>query len=165
MQRVSFGRKSTDTDPRDRLTPGNSAEGFVVDAQWRPGLIRVTAIGHKPLPWEPGYTGDEELDTFAGTISEGLLADINKALSTENNSVTVYTIGPKVAPSVPNSQAVRSELLQALRLPEFAGDRQTLMETASLNDLAGVRDRLRKLSEGASGLRAQFYSAMLSYLP
>ena len=90
LERVFFGRDALDSDTNRRLIPGTSQDGFVVQSQARPGLVRLFFVGHKPLPGEAGYVADEAiLESSEVEMSDWLRQEANKHLSMEANAVTV----------------------------------------------------------------------------
>lgn len=118
LERVFFGRDALDSDTNRRLMPGASQDGFVVQSQARPGLVRLFFVGHKPLPGEAGYVADEAiLESSEVEMSDWLRQEANKHLSMEANAVVITGIGPKYPQSVPAAQALRNELLEAVRNP------------------------------------------------
>lgn len=165
IHRVYIGRTARGTDTSGQLSAGESAGDFVLQSAWGPGLVRAAAIGHKPTPGEPGYDSKEAEMMADAKMSDWLRAEINRNLSTENNSVSVYTLGPKIAPGTPPTQIVRTELLEAVRVREFGSDRKALLELTAVDDLAAIRSRIQALAVGANGLRGEFYKLLLSYIP
>lgn len=164
-ERVFIGRDAPDWDTTGRLGAGVSGSGFVVDSPSKPGLVRISFMGHKPLPGEAGFVDDENFETSGIRVSEWLQQEILKYLSLDSNSVAVYVIGPKSPASIPALQAVRTELQQAIRTPEFMADRDSLASLISAQDTATLKSGLSVLSTKATGLRAELYSALLGYLP
>lgn len=160
LTRVYFGRNAKDHDERGRLTTGTTASGFHLRSNWLPGVVIFRAIGFKAA----GANSDETMETFPGAMSDWLREEIARQMSQENNSVAVYTIGPKINPAIPILHAVRAEFLEAIRLPEFSADTGTLAKLATSEDLAAIRQSIRTLAGTAKGLPAEFYAAMLSNL-
>lgn len=165
VQRIWIGCSANGCLVPGQLSAGKTAGDFILRSDWRPGLIRVTAIGHKPLPGESGYLADDVELFAAARMSDGLRDEINAHLSTENNSVSVYTIGPKYSPFASPINMVRDELVRASRMREFGADRKALLELTEANDPAIIRARIQELARKASGLPAEFYGNLLTYLP
>jgi DNA-binding protein len=164
IERVFFGRDAADQDEARRLNAGSSQDGFVLESPARPGLVRFFFVGHKPLPGEPGHVSDEVvLDSPEITMSDWLRQEANKHLSMDTNSVVVSAIGPKVMPAVPAAQAIRNELLEALRNPNFVVDRESIEALVPNQDRAAVLAGIQGLLSKATGLRAEFYSVLLQY--
>ncbi len=164
VERVFFGRDAADNDGNRRLSAGASQEGFVLESQARPGLVRLFFVGHKPLPGESGFTADETvLDSPDVVMSEWLQQEANKQLSMNANTVGIMAIGPKVQPSVPAAQAIRNELLEALRHPAFAPDREAINALLINQDRAALLRGLQSLLGKATGIRAELYSALVQH--
>jgi hypothetical protein len=107
--------------------PGAPQDGFVVQSQARPGLVRLFFVGHKPLPGKAGYVADEAiLESSEVEMSDWLRQEANKHLSMEANAVVITGIGPKYPQSVTAAQALRNELLEAVRNPAFLPDRDAI---------------------------------------
>ena len=159
-----FGRDAADQDEARRLNAGSSQDGFVLESPARPGLIRFFFVGHKPLPGESGYVADEAvLDSPETTMSDWLRQEANKHLSMDTNSVVVTAIGPKSQPSATAVQAIRNELLEALRNPNFAVDREAIEALVPNQDRAAMLAGIQGLLSKATGLRAELYSVLLQY--
>lgn len=151
-------------DQSGRLKPGAAAEGFFVQSNARPGLVRIHFVGHKPLPGEPGYSGDEAaVDSPDLQISAWLREEIQRQLSMEFNSMRVYAIGPKSPSSLPADRALREELREALGIPDFQPDRESIQALLDAADRPALRTGLQRLAEDASGLRRDLYEALLAY--
>lgn len=164
LHRIYIGRLAADNDGRARLMPGGAAGPFVLNSAWRPGLVELFAMGHKSTPAQ-GAASDEAYETFSGKMSDWLREEISRSLRDENNSVKVFTIGPKISPEVAPADAVRAELLQGARVAAFPQeDRKAMLEAASMGTAVEMRTAIQRLASNTSGLTAQFCSAMLSYL-
>jgi len=163
-ERVFIGRDAVDTDTTRRLSAGVVENGFVLESPCRPGLVRISFKGHKPLRGEAGFVDDEDFETGEVRVSEWLRREIIRISMLDGNSVPVYAIGPKILASAPALEAVRSELLQALRIPEFMADRDSLMSLVAAQDAATMKNDLSALASRATGLRGEFYAALLGYL-
>ncbi|MBN9663974.1 MAG: hypothetical protein J0H49_37590 [Acidobacteria bacterium] len=162
--RVYIGRQAKDDDSTGRLTAGSSTGPFTLASSWSPGLVRAQFVGYR----EPPSSTDkqENYESFAGNMSDWLREAINSELTQDRNSVTAYTIGPKVKPGTPGVQAVRSELQESARNAIFSlPERKEMMALASMTNESELRDGLRALHASSSGLSSQFYSALLTYLP
>jgi hypothetical protein len=165
LERVFFGRDALDSDTNRRLMPGAYQDGFIVQSQARPGLVRLYFVGHKPLPGEVGFVADEEiLESADVEMSDWLRQEANKYLSMEANAVVITGIGPKYPPSVPAVQALRNELLEAVRNPAFLPDLDAI--NALLNtgqDRASLQAGIQGLLKKATGVRADLYSALIAH--
>mgnify|MGYP005814660231 CR=1 FL=1 len=165
LERVFFGRDALDSDTNRRLTPGASQDGFVVQSQARPGLVRLFFVGHKPLPGESGYIADEAiLESSEVEMSDWLRQEANKYLSMEANAVVITGIGPKYPPSVPTVQALRNELLEAVRNPVFLPDRDAINALLSTGqDRTSLQSGIESLLKKATGVRAELYAALIRH--
>jgi hypothetical protein len=165
LERVFFGRDALDSDSTRRLVPGASQDGFVVQSQARPGLVRFFFVGHKPLPGEAGYIPDEAvLESPEIEMSDWLRQEVNKYLSMETNAVVITGIGPKYSPSVPAVQALRNELLEAVRNPAFQSDRDAINALLHAElDRTGLQSGIQNLLARATGIRAELYSALVRH--
>lgn len=160
QSRIYIGRMAADSDERERLVAGAEAGPFIVRSAWRPGLVTLRAMGHIPgSPFEDGK------DPFAANISDWLRGEINKALMPDNDSVAVYTFGPKIPPGLPAFQPVHGELLLAARLHVFSlRERKAMLAAANLRTTEEMRAALQSLAANAAGVPAEFYGLLLSYL-
>jgi hypothetical protein len=165
LERVFFGRDALDSDTNRRLMPGSSQDGFVVQSQARPGLVRLYFVGHKPLPGEKDYVADEAiLESVEVEMSDWLRQEVNRHLSMEANAVVITGIGPKYPPSVPTAQALRNELLEAVRNPVFLPDRDAINSLLNAGqDRASLQAGIEGLLKKATGIRAELYSALIGH--
>lgn len=162
--RVYIGRQAKDNDSTRRLTAGSSTGPFTLASNWGPGLVRAQFVGYREPP--SPTANQEAYESFSGNMSDWLREAINQELTQDRNSVTAYTIGPKVKPGTPGVQAVRSELQEGARNSAFSlSERKQMMALASLTTESELRHGLRALRASASGLSSQFCSALLTYLP
>ena len=154
---VFFGRDALDRDSSRRLVPGASQDGFVVQSQARPGLVRLFFVGHKPLPGEAGYVPDEAVfQSSEIELSDWLRQEVNKHLSMEANVVVITGIGPKYSPNVP--------AVQALRNPAFQSDRDAINALLHAGlDRTGLQSGIQNLLTRATGIRAELYSALIQH--
>ena len=165
FERVFFGRDALDSDTNRRLMPGATQDGFAVHSQARPGLVRLFFVGHKPLPGEAGFSADEAiLESSEVEMSDWLREEANKHLSMEANAVVVTGIGPKYPPTVPAVQALRNELLEALRNPGFLPDRDAINSLLNTGqDRASLQTGIENLLKKATGIRAELYAALIRH--
>ncbi len=172
IERIFIGRSGTDTDQTLRLSPGTSQSGFVVESPARPGLVRISFHGHKPLSGEPGFR-PEEAAAFSPEVemSDALRQEMNNLLSLDKSAVTIYAIGPKAAQSIPAVQAVRAELLEALRVPAFMPDRTDIDALLMQDDNLALTAGLQKLADKGAAARpvgpdlaSELYTVLSTYL-
>ncbi len=164
VERVFFGRDAKDNDERRRLSAGVAQDGFTLISTARPGLIRMYFAGHKPVPSGSGELSDEaQLDSPDVWMSEWLRHEANRYLSIDANAVLVTSLGPKVHRDVPTVQAIRNELLDALRNPVFALDREAIEGLLKHQDRTALRAGVQSLLANATGLRSELYSAILEH--
>jgi hypothetical protein len=164
VERVFFGRDAADNDTHRRLTAGMSHDGFAVVSPARPGLVRMYFVGHKPIPGASGAVSDEaRLNSPEISMSDWLRQEVNRHLSLDANAVPVFTLGPKVPAGVPEVQAIRGELLDALRNPLFTPDRAAIETLLRYEDRVTLRTGVQELLANASGLRSTLYSAILEH--
>lgn len=163
INRVYIGRFASDDDVRGRLMAGESTGPFSLRSAWRPGLVKIQAVGHQDPP-TPG-PNEEAYERFSGNMSEWLREAIRNELTNDKNSVTIYTIGPRVSPETPGLEAVQSQLQEGARLSVFTQqDRKQMLALASADSVIALRNGLLELNSKTSGLTAEFYSALLTYL-
>jgi hypothetical protein len=97
-------------------------------------------------------------------MSDWLREEANKHLSMEANAVVVTGIGPKYPPTVPAFQALRNELLEALRNPAFLPDRDAINSLLNTGqDRASLQTGIENLLKKATGIRAELYAALIRH--
>src|SRR5579885_1108473 len=97
-------------------------------------------------------------------MSDWLRQEANKYLSMEANAVVITGIGPKYPPSVPTVQALRNELLEAVRNPVFLPDRDAINALLSTGqDRTSLQSGIESLLKKATGVRAELYAALIRH--
>jgi hypothetical protein len=97
-------------------------------------------------------------------MSDWLRQEANKHLSVEANAVVITGIGPKYPQSVPAAQALRNELLEAVKNPAFLPDRDAIKSLLNTgHDRISLQSGIESLLKKANGLRAELYSALIRH--
>ncbi|MCC6364381.1 MAG: hypothetical protein IT165_12725 [Bryobacterales bacterium] len=157
---VMWGRRAEDDDDNGKLMPGTQAGPFVLESRGLPGLVKIFTEGYK----EASASAPAEEAQLA-RLSQWVLEQSQQYLRFPANAVLSTTIGPKIDPAADRLSFVRTELLYAAGLPDFAHIHAGLTAAANATSVAGMRQAIAGIRP-ASTTQVSFLSAMdftLSY--
>ncbi|MCC6363842.1 MAG: hypothetical protein IT165_09975 [Bryobacterales bacterium] len=151
---VMWGRQAADDDDNGKLRPGTQAGPFVLESKGLPGLVKVFTEGNKDVS-----TSSPDEEAQLTKLSQWVLEQSHQYLRFPANAILSYTIGPKIDPSADRLSSVRTELLYAAGLPDFAAIHAGLAAAASSTSVTAMRQAIAGI-RGASASQVSFLSAM-----
>lgn len=132
------------------LAPGTAGDGFSFESDWLPGLTTAYIQTNTAREAPRFYMSPDDEELFY------------RAISFENISARVVTIGPKMPPNENVTEAMALEFREAAMLPEFKGLEGRVMELAVYAE-TGLRAQLESAlakATGATPLQQTFFEAM-----